>query len=92
MLNQPIKKSNHIETCVFQTVAVYSAVINVHRAGNLGSRGRQPHGQRQASRRSPCEVGTELAPEPSSNPRPEVPGAAWWGTGLAGCLRPLELG
>lgn len=37
-------------------------------------------------------MGMELAPEPSSNPRPEVPGAAWWGTGLAGSLRPLELG
>lgn len=32
MLNQPIKKSNHIETRVFQNTVVYSVLINVSRA------------------------------------------------------------
>lgn len=39
MLNQPIKKCNHTETCIFQNSVVYSVIINVCRAESLGSLG-----------------------------------------------------
>lgn len=39
MLNQPIKKCNHTETCIFQNCVVYSVIINVCREESLGSPG-----------------------------------------------------
>lgn len=39
MLNQPIKKCNHTETCIFQNSVVYSVIINVCREESLGSLG-----------------------------------------------------
>lgn len=39
MLNQPIKKCNHTETCIFQNSVIYSVVINVCRKETLGSPG-----------------------------------------------------
>lgn len=48
MLNQPIKKCNHTETCIFQNSVVYSVIINVCREESLGSLG-QPAPARAAA-------------------------------------------
>lgn len=90
MLNQPIKKSNHMETCIFQNTVVYPVVINVCRAASPPGPGRCRTGGRAASA-GLCGRAGSLTPNLPPNPRLQVPHQLRFCTdcrgGAAACLR-----